>query len=72
MSDHIPFILKEEQATIRRELTGKHISIIFDDTTCLGEALAVTVRFVSKGWSLEQCLIKVQMLAKSMKGEEIA
>ena len=72
MSDHIPFILKEEQATIRIELTGKHISNIFDGTTRLGEARAVIVRFVNEGWSLEQRLIKVQMLSKSMKGEEIA
>ena len=30
------------------------------------------MRFVSEGWTLEQHLIKMQMLAKSMKGEEIA
>ena len=72
MSDHIPFILKEEQATIRRELADKYISVIFDGTTHLGEALAVVVQFVSEDWTLEQRLIKMQMLAKSMKGEEIA
>ena len=70
MSDQIPFILKEEQTTIRRELTGKHISIIFDGTSRLGEALAVVVWFVSERWTLEQRLIKMQMLAKSMKEHE--
>ena len=34
--------------------------------------MAVVVRFVSKEWTLEQRLINLQMLAKSMKVEEIA
>ena len=72
MSEHIPFILKEKQTTIKEELTDKYISAIFDGTTRLGEAMAVVFRFVSKEWTLEQHLVKLQMLAKSMKGEEIA
>ena len=38
----------------------------------LGEALAVVVRFISNEITIEQRLVKLQMLAKSMKGEEIA
>ena len=34
--------------------------------------MAVVFRFVSKEWTLEQRLVKLQMLAKSMKEEEIA
>ena len=69
MADHIPFILKEEQTTIKNELTDKYVSV---GTTRLGEALAVVLRFVSKEWTLEQRLVKLHILAKSMKGEEIA
>ena len=72
MSDHIPFILKEEEEFNRRELAGKCISVILDGTTHLGEAMAVVVRFVSSDWTVEQRLIKLQMLAKNMKGEEVA
>ena len=72
MSDHIPFIFKEEQSTIKKELTDRYTSVIFDGTTRLGEAMAVVVRFISNEWTLEQSLINLQMLAKSMKGEEIA
>ena len=55
MADHIyvPFILKEEQATIKNKLTDKHVSAIFDGTTRLGEAMEVVFRFVSKKWTLE-------------------
>lgn len=49
-----------------------YVSVIFDGTSRLGEALAVVVRFVSNELTIEQRLVKLQMLAKSMKGEEIA
>ena len=71
MSDLVPFILKEEEAHIRDEITGKYLSVIFDGTSRLGEALAVIVRFVGDEWVLEQRLIRMQMLSKSMSGEEI-
>ena len=46
--------------------------MIFDGTTRLGEALAVVVRFVSDDWELEQRLLRIQLLSKSLTGEEIA
>ena len=30
------------------------------------------VRFISSDWTIEQCLVRVQLLAKSPSGEEIA
>ena len=57
---------------LKRELTDKFVSVTFDGTTRLGEAMSVVVRFVSNEWTLEQRLVKLQMLAKSMKGEEVA
>ena len=38
----------------------------------LGEALAVVLHFVSSDWSVEQRLVRVQMLSKSLTSEEIA
>ena len=46
MSDLIPFVLQEEKQQIRSEINNKPISVIFDGTTRLGEALAVIVRYV--------------------------
>ena len=40
-------------------------------TTRLGEGVAVFVRFVDD-WQILQRLIRVQLLVKSMTGEEIA
>ena len=38
----------------------------------MGEAMAILVCFVSDDWCIEQWLIRVQLLAKSLCGEEIA
>ena len=46
MSDLIPFVLKQEQACLRKEIEGKHVAIIFDGTTRLGEVLAVVLRLL--------------------------
>lgn len=45
--------------------------LIFDGTSRLGEALAVILHFVDTDWSLQQCLVRVQMLSKSLAGQEI-
>ena len=71
MFDLIPFILKEEEATIKNEISGKDLGVIFDGTTH-GEAIVIVLRYVSDSWMLEQRLIRVQLLSKSVTGEELA
>ena len=72
MSDLVPFVLKQEEGRIRNEISGKALSVIFDGTSRLGEALASIVRFAGEEWTLEQRLIRLQMLSKSLTGEETA
>ena len=72
MSDLVPFILKEEQCRIKEEIADRQVAVIFDGTSRLGEALAIVLRFVSDDWILEQRLVRMQLLAKSLMGEEIA
>ena len=43
MVDLILFILKEVETNIKQEIKEKHVSVIFDGTTCLGDALAVVL-----------------------------
>ena len=71
MSDLIPFILSEEVQRLKSEIKDKPISVIFDGTCRLGEALVITVRYVSDAFTIER-LIKLQILTKSLAGEEIA
>ena len=72
MSDAIPFIASQEQANIKDELHGKDISIIFDGTTRMGEAMGIVVRYVSSEWEIKQRLVRLQLLAQSMSGDEVA
>ena len=43
---------------------------MLDGTTCLGKAFAIVLRFVSDtcSWTLEQRLVRVQLLAKTLAG----
>ena len=71
MSDMIPFILQQEKEQIKREINGKPISVTFDGTSRLGEVFVIVVRLVCE-WSIKQRLIRLQLMAKSMTGDEIA
>lgn len=72
MHEYVPFILKDEESRICREFDGKQLSVILDGISRLGEALAVVLRFVNDDFSVQQRLVRVQMLSKSLTGEEIA
>ena len=72
MHDYIPFILSEEETRIRSEINGRRVAVIFDGTSRVGEALAILLRFVDAEWCVQQRLVRVQMLAKSLSGEELA
>ena len=67
MQDYVPFILKEEETRIHSEIDGQQFSVIFYGTSRLGEALAVVLRFLNRDWSVQQRLIRMQILSKSRK-----
>ena len=71
MCDHIPFIITQEKADIKAEIVGKPVSVVFDGTTKLGEAMAIVIRFVDNSFAITLRLIRLQLLTKSMTGEEI-
>ena len=71
MLDLVPFILEEERSRIKEEISGKHLSLVFDGTSRLGEVLAVVIRYID-GWEIQQRLVRLEFLTKSMTGEEVA
>lgn len=71
-SSMIDVINKEEKDKVKREIAGRNVSIIFDGTTHVAEALNIILRFVSDDWRTEQCLVKLSLVEKSMTGEELA
>lgn len=49
------------------------VAVIFDGSSRLGEALAIILCFVDRSTlTIHQRLVRVQILAKSMAGEEVA
>ena len=68
MGDLIPFILSEEKRSLREEINGKDVAVIFDGTSRLGEALVIVLRFMDfDNWSPQQRLVCLQLLAKSKR-----
>lgn len=72
MHDWIPFVAQKECNCIKQEILGGDVSVRFDGTTRLGEALAVLVRCIDDDWQIVQWLVRMQLLVKSVTGEEIA
>jgi hypothetical protein len=67
-------ILHQEMVKLKSEVQGRPISIIFDGTTHVCEAMVIVLCFIDAQWSIQQrvgtCSLK--LLAKSMSGEEVA
>lgn len=68
----IPAILEEEQLQIVAEIKGRQISLIFDGTTRLGEAIGIVARFVDKEWNIQQRLIRLHTVAKPVNAPQLA
>ena len=63
--DLVPFVLDES------EVKDTFISTFFDGTTRQGEVLAVVVRYIAN-WKIELRLVRLEILLKSLTGEELA
>ena len=57
---------------IRNLAANSAFSVIFDGSTRLGEALAIIICFIDRDWNMQQRLLKLEILAKSMDAEELA
>ena len=55
---------------MRSETEGRYVSVFFDGTTCYGEALAIVIWFIMD-WKIEQCLVRLLMLAKPVTENEL-
>lgn len=68
----IPPILSEERKRIGQLIAQKHVSLIFDGTTHVAEALVVVLRFVDAEWNIKQFVVRLMLLAMSLTSEEVA
>ena len=68
----IPFIRNREIERLKRDIEKRPVSIIFDGTTHVCEAMVVLLRYISDDWLIKQDVCRLMLLAKSMTGEEVA
>ncbi|KAK3749798.1 hypothetical protein QZH41_000861 [Actinostola sp. cb2023] len=73
LSEFIPLISKKEKELLKKEIAAADgFSVIFDGSTRLGEALAIVVRFVYEQYKVQQRLIRLEVLARSLNAEQLA
>ena len=73
LAELIPAVLEKEKETIKNELKDiNEVSVIFDGTARLGEALAIVVRYVQDNFQPTQRLIRLEVLSKALKADELA
>ncbi len=53
----IPFMHQEEMSRIKREILNQPLSIIFDGTTHVCEAVVIVLCYLTDDWELKQCVV---------------
>ena len=65
-------ILHDERNKLKQQLSGRQVSVIFDGTTHVAEAMAVVVRYIDNQWQIHQRITHLMLLAESLMGEKVA
>ena len=73
LSQLAEFILQDEKKNIKAEIAhAEHCTVIFNGNSKLGEALVIILRYVDSEWNIQQRVIRLKVLAKSLNGQELA
>ncbi|CAB4024421.1 RNA-directed DNA polymerase from transposon BS [Paramuricea clavata] len=73
LSETIPLSLDKEKETLKTDISdGDEFSVMFDGSCRLGEVLAIVLRYIDTRWNIQQRLLKLETLAKSLKSQELA
>eukprot|EP00112_Aurelia_sp_Birch-Aquarium-sp1_P014586 Seg3162.1 transcript_id=Seg3162.1/GoldUCD/mRNA.D3Y31 product="hypothetical protein" protein_id=Seg3162.1/GoldUCD/D3Y31 len=73
LSEIIPQVMEREKETLKNEIAPHDgFSVVFDGSSRLGEALAIVIRFIDKNWNIQERLVRLETLAKSLKHQELA
>jgi hypothetical protein len=72
VQQYVPMIEEEETELLRAEVVGQHVSIMFDGTSRLGEAINIIFRWCGADFRLVQRLTKFVTLARHVDHNELA
>ena len=51
---------------------AREVAVIFDGTTLLGEAIAIILRYVDESWEIQQRLMRLDIVEKSVTAPQLA
>ena len=68
----IPIVHMEQKDKIKESISGRQISVIFDGTTHVAEAMVIVVRYINDEWEICQKVARLMLVAHSMTGDEVA
>ena len=68
----ILLILAREKDVLKSVIGGKDVSVMFDGSTRLGEALVIVIRYLDSDWTVRQVLTRLKVLSKSLTGDQLA
>ena len=66
MADIVPFVFAQEQEILKKEISSKFFSVIFDRPITLGKAMAIVVQYVDEEWNIQQKLIHLMHAASEV------
>lgn len=70
--NRLSLLFSREGDCVKSEIAkSDNLSAIFDRGTRLGEALAIVMRFIDNQWLIQQRLVKLQAMEKSMNAERL-
>lgn len=73
LSETIPLVLEREKEILKTDISiANEFSVVFDGSSRLGEVLAIVLCYIDTQWKIQQRLLKLETLEKSLKSQELA
>lgn len=70
--EHIPNVQQLLRKRVAAEIKGRDVSVCFDGSPFFGEAFALIVRFQDAHGDMQERLLRLRMLDRTMSGQDIA
>lgn len=68
LGDLIPCVQNEEKKKIQSAIAGRQVSVIFDGTTKVCEAMVIILRFIDDSWNVNQRVIHFNVTCQKFNG----
>ena len=73
LSEIIPQVIEREKEILKTKIAPQDgFSLIFDGKSRLCKALAIVIWSIDKNWNIQERLVRLETLAKSLKHQELA